>query len=113
MSKRGQAWTKAGKLRVVDTPPSLSCAVTLSRATSFQGQSPTTELRAKKLNPGDEYVFRVAAVNPEGQGPWQELKQPIKATDPYGDKTICLLCLLYLLQLNITITTSAAFLQNN
>jgi len=49
------------------------------------GQSPSTEFSCKKLKENNVYMFRVAAVNEEGQSPWAETKSEIKAVDPYGE----------------------------
>lgn len=37
---------------------------------------------AKHLNEGNQYVFRVAAENQYGHGPFVETPKPVKAVDP-------------------------------
>ncbi|XP_067934437.1 twitchin-like [Watersipora subatra] len=58
ITKRGQSWSKSG-------------------------QTSTKDFRVNKLKQGEEYKFRVSAVNSEGQGPWEEYKTSIEAKDPY------------------------------
>ena len=45
-----------------------------------------TTLKVEDLTLGNEYQYRVAAVNKAGQGPFSEPSQPKLAKHPYGKK---------------------------
>ena len=49
---------------------------------------PETTLRVQELIQGEKYMFRVAAVNNAGQGPFSEMSKPVVAKPPYGKSKV-------------------------